>query len=202
MRSVGPLLISACEHARSHPNQDLGDRGRGAPSSPVQSIEGRERGEDPDHVLGFPDRTSRPEPVVRGQPLGKSVIGFGLLGLSSMARQPPVQDRIRRPRRAGPFDSQPEVCRRVRPGFCRRGLRGGPKLRRKRLEQPGFGPELVVNRDPGHSRLLRHLADSGFRAKLGYEAASSVENACSCPLDFSGPPRAQAVPSGTHSTLD
>jgi hypothetical protein len=186
------------DNARSHPKQNLGDSGRRALSSAVQPIEGREGGEDPDHIPGFPDRTSRPQPVVRGQSPGKCVIGFGLRGISSAAQQSPVKDRIRRPGGAGLLDSPPEICQRVRPSFRGRGFRARPQVCGERVEQPGFGSELVVDSDPGNSRELCHLAHADLGAKVGHQASGGGEDASSGACDVSGAPGAQSVIPGTH----
>src|SRR6202162_6581921 len=109
-----------------------------------------------------------------------------------MTQEPPVEDRILGPGTAGLLDSPPELAGRAPRGFRRHASRAGPELCRERFEQARFGPELVVNRDPGHSRELRHLADAGFRTKLGHQAAGGGENASSRAFDLWGAP-AQAV---------
>ena len=93
--------------------EDLHDSGRRAPSSFVEAIKNGERGKDPDYVLGFADRASRPQTVVRCKSLGERVIRMGLFALYSMARQLPVQSGIRRPRATHMLDSAPEFGGRV-----------------------------------------------------------------------------------------
>ena len=116
----------------------------------MKAVESGERGEEPDHVFGFPERTARPQPVAGGESFGKRAVKFGFAAVSTtVALELPVEAGIGCPGGTGLLDSPPEIIDRVGVGISpTRATGGGPGLSRQRVEQPSLGAELVVNSDP------------------------------------------------------
>src|SRR5258708_1258589 len=87
-----------CEELSCHSHEDLGHGGWRAPPVLMKAVEDREGHQDPDHVFGLLDRTSRPKQVVCGESFGKSPVAIGLLAFPSVVGfEPPVQARHCRP---------------------------------------------------------------------------------------------------------
>src|SRR5258708_26005147 len=87
-----------CEELSCHSHEDLGHGGWRAPPVLMKAVEDREGHQDPDHVFGLLDRTSRPKQVVCGESFRKSPVAIRLLAFLSVAGfEPPVQAHLLRP---------------------------------------------------------------------------------------------------------
>lgn len=133
---------------------------------------------------------------MRGESLGESVVVVGIVAVSATGELP-VQARIRRPRGAGLLDAKPELAGGIGAAPPRRRAGGrGPGLSREGREQAGFGAELVVDRDPRHTRSFRQFSDARFETELGDLPAGGGENPRARLFDLGLAPAQPVFPSG------
>ena len=93
------------QYAGGQAQQDFRHRGRRAPAVPVKAVENRERGEDPNHVLGLLERAARTELTRGGKALRqRAVFAWNLEMGCRLRRQAPGQGGVDGPGSARRLD--------------------------------------------------------------------------------------------------